>query len=264
MSPPNTNPLSYNEFINQIAALAVYTIDDIGGVNEIVNDAAAQAIVPMMLNYAELRIQRDLDLLQSQTETNTYTLTQGNPILQIPIDDFLTLQTFEITQVSDGKVVNSSPMLPVSKEFIQNCYSGLASAGTPQYWAPVGDNFGDGADTWNKVLVGPTPNFAYTTRVTGTIRTPSLFKYAEAGVADTKYTYISSYYPDMLIMASMIYITMFQRNFGGTSDDPAMGMSYEKQYQALRLGAMPEENRKKSQASGWSPYSTPTAATPTR
>lgn len=259
----NTNPLNYNAYIRQIGVLAVVTTTEVGGVEESIDDAFNE-IVPQMLNYAELRIQRDLDLLQSQTSNNTYQLTQGNPILRIPIDDFLTLQTFEITQVSDGNVVNATPLLPVSKEFIQNCYSGLANAGTPQYWAPVGDDFGDGADTYNKVLLGPVPNFAYTTRVTGTIRTPSLFKYAETGIADTKYTYISAYYSDMLIMASMIYITMFQRNFGGTSDDPAMGMSYEKAYQALRLGAIPEENRKKSQASGWSPYSTPTAATPTR
>lgn len=263
MSTPNTNPLSYNDYIRQVCALAVYTTQEVSGVVEGVDDAF-NVIVPQMLNYAELRIQRDLDLLQSQTATNSYALTAGNPILQIPIDDFLTLQTMEVTQVSAGKVVNSDPMTPVSKEYIQNCYGGQSSAGTPQFWAPVGDNFNDGADTWNKVLVGPVPNFAYTLRVTGTIRTPSLFKYSETGVADTKYTYISSYYPDMLIMASMIYITMFQRNFGGTSDDPAMGATYEKQYQTLRLGAIPEENRKKAQASGWSPYSTPTAATPTR
>jgi hypothetical protein len=68
----------------------------------------------------------------------------------------------------------------------------------------------------------------------------------------------------MLIMASMIYISAFQRNFGPTSDTPESGMTYEKQYQALRLGAIAEENRKKFQCSGWSSYSTPTSATPTR
>jgi hypothetical protein len=61
----------------------------------------------------------------------------------------------------------------------------------------------------------------------------------------------------MLIMASMIYISAYQRNFSATSDDPAMPMNYEKQYQALRLGAIAEENRKKGMGSGWSSYSTP-------
>jgi hypothetical protein len=227
-------------------------------------DAPLQAIVPMILHYAELRIQRDLDLLPSQTSNNTYVLTPGNSVLDIPIDDFLTLQTFEITQMSGTSTVNASPLLPVSKEFIQNCYGGQASAGTPQYYAMVGDTFGNGADTNNKVLLGPTPNSAYTVRVTGTIRTPSLFKYSVAGVADTSFTWISAYLPDMLIMASMVYISAFQRNFSATSDSADMGLSYEKAYQALRLGAIPEENRKKFEASGWSSYSTPIAATPTR
>ena len=93
---------------------------------------------------------------------------------------------------------------------------------------------------------------------------PSLYLNAVTGIADTGYTYISQFLPDMLLMASMIYITMFQRNFGPVADTPESGMTYEKQYQALRLGAIAEENRRKGQASAWSSYSTPTAATPTR
>jgi hypothetical protein len=68
----------------------------------------------------------------------------------------------------------------------------------------------------------------------------------------------------MLMLGSMIYISMFQRNFGVASDTPESGMTYEKQYQALRLGAIAEENRRKLQGSAWSSYSTPTSATPTR
>jgi hypothetical protein len=68
----------------------------------------------------------------------------------------------------------------------------------------------------------------------------------------------------LLVIASMIYITMYQRNFSATSDSPDMGMTYEKQYQALRLGAIGEEDRRKQMGSAWSAYATPTSATPTR
>lgn len=251
-----TNPLSYNAYIQQMGVMAVVMTEEIGGVYQGV-DPAFQEITPQMLNYAELRIQRDLDLLASQA-ANTYTLTAGDPILSLPVDDFLTVQTLAV------KAPGAIPLLPVSKEFIQNVYGGPGGQGTPRYFAMVGDDFGDGADSFNNVYLGPTPNFAYSIRVTGTIRTPSLYKYATFGVADTEYTYISSYYPDMLIMASLIYISAFQRNFGPTSDTPESGMTYEKQYQALRLGAIEEENRKKQMGSGWSSYSTPTSATPTR
>jgi len=77
-------------------------------------------------------------------------------------------------------------------------------------------------------------------------------------------TYISTNLPDMMIMASMIYISAYQRNFGRQSDDPQMAQSYENQYQALLRSAMVEENRKKYEASAWSSYSPAPAATPIR
>jgi hypothetical protein len=256
MSTPGTNPLSYNDFVTHMGVMAVVQTQSVGGVVEGI-DPAFTEIIPNMLNYAELRIQRDLDLLASQA-TNTYTLTAGNPILGIPVNDFFTIQTMAV-QTNGG-----TPLLPVSKEYIQNVYGGPGGQGTPQYFAMVGDDFGDGANTFTNVLLGPPPNYNYTVRVTGTIRTPSLFQYASAGVADTATTWISTNVPDMLIMASMIYISAFQRNFGVASSDPDSGMTYEKQYQALRLGAISEENRRKFQGSAWSSYSTPTSATPTR
>jgi hypothetical protein len=262
MSSPATNPLSYNAYIQQIGILAVALTQETAGVYQFV-DAPFQSIVGQMLNYAELRIQRDLDFLQAKTY-NSYTLTQGVNILSIPINDFLILETLECTQTSNGTVVDSWPLTPASKEFIQNCYSGLFIADAPKYFAMYGDNFGDGANSNVNVLLGPTPNFAYTVRATGVIRLPSLAQFATAGPADTSYTYISQFMPDMLIMASMIYVSAFQRNFSSTSSEQDMPMSYEKQYQALRLGALTEENRKKFQASGWSSYSTPVSATPTR
>ena len=264
MSTANTNELSYNAYITQMASMAVVTANETAtpGVMQFI-DAPLQAIVPMMLNYAELRIQRDLDLLAGQT-SNIYTLAAQNNIFPRPINDFFTVETLEILYMNGSQVVNAQPLLPVSKEFIQNCYGGLSSAGTPQYYAMYGDNFGNGAFTNNNILLGPPPNFAYPIRVTGLIKIPSLFSYATAGVADTQFTYISAYYPDMLVMASMIYISAFQRNFSATADDSPMGQTYEKQYQALRIGAVQDENERNLEGSAWTAYMTPTAATPTR
>lgn len=257
-----TNPLSYNQYIQNVGVMAVALTQSVGGVYQFV-DAPLQTITAQMLNYAELRIARDLDMLASQT-SNIYTLTAGANVFSLPVDDFLKVQTLEIVMLSSGSVVNSSPVLMVSKEFIQNVYGGLASAGTPQYAALYGDNFGDEQDSFTNILFGPAPNFAYSLRVTGTALAASLYKSATSGPADTVFTYISAYYPDLLMMASMIYISAFQRNFSATSDSADMGQSYEKQYQTLRLGAIPLENQRKQQGSGWSAYSTPIAATPTR
>jgi hypothetical protein len=75
-------------------------------------------------------------------------------------------------------------------------------------------------------------------------------------------TWISTYLPDLFIMASMVYVSAYQRNFGRVNDDPQMAQTYEGQYMALLNGARTEEFRKKFQGSAWtsqgpSPISTP-------
>lgn len=257
MTSPATNTLNYNLYVQQLGIMAVATTQEVAGVYQFV-DEPLQGALPSALNYAELRIQRDIDFLNARS-ANTYALVQNNNLFSIPVNDFMIVETFEVTLGS-----GTTTLLPVTKEFIQNCYGSSSSPGPPQYFAMYGDTFGDGANTSINILLGPSPDAAYPVNVTGVIRLPSLAKYATVGLADTSYTYISEFMPDMLIMASMIYISAFQRNFSATADDSPMGQTYEKQYQALRLGALSEENRKKFQASGWSSYSTPTAATPTR
>jgi hypothetical protein len=77
-------------------------------------------------------------------------------------------------------------------------------------------------------------------------------------------TFISLYLPDLFIMASMIYISAYQRNFGRANDDPQMAVTYESQYQALLKTADLEENRKKFEAAAWSSQEPSISATPTR
>lgn len=80
----------------------------------------------------------------------------------------------------------------------------------------------------------------------------------------TSVSFLSQYFPDLLIMAAMVYISAYQRGFGTMAGDPAMAQSYEAQYQALLKAAMGEESRKKYEASGWSSQAPATIATPTR
>jgi len=98
---------------------------------------------------------------------------------------------------------------------------------------------------------------AYQVRLTGTVRSAPLS-------ATNTQTYISTNLPDMMIMASMIYISAYQRNFGRQSDDPQMAQSYESQYQVLLRSALSEENRKKYQDAAWTSYSQSPVATPSR
>ena len=262
MTAPATNPLSWNAYVTQLGLLVPVGTTLASGLVTL-NDVNLQASLPMILNYAELRIQRDMDFLAAQS-SNTYTLTAGQYVFPLPISDFAIVQRVVIEQLSGSQVVSTAPLIQVSQEFLQNVYGGLQNAGMPRYYAMVGDSFGNGGDVNNNITFGPTPSYPFTIRVHGLTRMPSLYTYAIAGPADATYTYISQWYPDLLIIASMIYVGAYQKNWSITGDDSPASQSYEKQYQALRISAIAEENRKKSQGSGWSSYSTPVSATPTR
>lgn len=252
-----TTPLTYNGYVSQIATMAVVQTTTSSGVVVGVDDAF-NSIIPQMLNYAELRIQRDLDLLPSQT-SRTYTLNAGSNQLQISVDDFVTLQSL---QVDSGGV--QVPLLPVTKEYLQNVYNSPANQGVPAYFAMYGGDLSTGGNTYNNIIVGPYADINYGVTATGTVRLPSLYKNATTPLASTATTFISTYLPDLLIQASMIYIAQYQRNFGQASNDPAMGPTYEAQYQNLLRSAVVEEARKKYTSSAWSSMSPAVAATPTR
>jgi hypothetical protein len=260
-----TTALSYNDYVTQIATLAVLqnTLVTTGtSPNSLVTstDPNFQEIIPQMLNYAELRIQRDLDFLATQNANSSYNLTSGNNTLTIPTSTFVTLQTIFVTDGTGGV----TPLTPVTKEFLRNVYGTSSGSGVPLYFAVYGGDVATGGQTSQNIIFGPWPNSNYSVTITGTTRQPTLNNYAVAGQADTTYTFISQNLPDIMIMASMIYISAYQRNFGRINDDPAMAQTYESQYQALIKGAMVEEARKKFQASGWTSYSPSPVATPTR
>jgi hypothetical protein len=264
MSTPNTTPLTYNGYVVQIATMAVVNTTVTAGVVVGV-DAAFNDIIPQMLNYSELRIQRDLDLLPL-TSSNTYTMPAGNNIFEISTNDFVTIQTITGAPSSGcgGLSPLPLPLLPTTKQFLDNVYGFGSTSGVPLYFAMYGGDYPSGT-VYNKMFIGPTPDRNYSVTVTGTVRMPTLYQYSTNPTdANTGTTFISTYYPDLLIMASMIYISAYQRNFGRMSDDPSMAQSYESQYQTLLKGAATEEYRKKFQAAAWSSDSTSPVATPTR
>jgi hypothetical protein len=256
---PQTTPLTYNGYVTQVATMAVVNVTTTAGVVVGV-DTAFNDLIPQMLNYAELRIQRDLDLLPSQT-SRPYTLSTGNNQLQLGAYDFVTVQTISLSVSGE-----TYPLLPATKEYLQNVYgsSAIANRAQPKLFAMLGGDLATGGETSNIILLGPYPDAPYTVEVVGTVRLPTLYENATTLLASTGTTFISTYFPDLLIQASLIYISQFQRNFGAASNDPSMGPTYELQYQNLLKGAAIEEGRKKFSASAWSSMSPPVAATPTR
>jgi hypothetical protein len=220
-------------------------------------------ILPQMLTYAENRIYRDLDFMFTSTSVTGYRFTTGDRQLTIPYNlangsgNFVVSEQINvITPVgtSDPNLGTRTPLVASTKEFLDAVYGSSSSTyrGVPQYYAAFNDNL---------FLVGPFPDAAYYVEVVGTYRPNSLSPNSTwNGVTGT--TFISTYLPETLIMASMVYISAYQRNFGRMNDDPQMAQSYEGQYQALIKSAASEESRKKYESAAWSsqamsPFSTP-------
>lgn len=236
-----TTGLTYSQYVTQIATLAV--VDP--------NDANYQAILPQMITYAENRMYRDLDFLFTSIATTAYGLTVGSRQISVPSGTFVVPEQINVitpvgTTGPDTGVRN--PLLPCTKEFLDQVYNNSQARGLPQYFCPFDDY---------TFLVGPYPDQNYMCEIIGTYRPDSLS-------ASNTTTFISLYLPDMMIMASMVYISGYQRNFGRANDDPQMAVTYESQYQTLLKSALSEENRKKFEAAAWSSQSMSPTSTPTR
>lgn len=210
-------------------------------------------ILPQMITYAENRMYRDLDFLFTSVATTAYGMTAGSRQISVPQGTFVVPEQINVITpagTTDPDQGTRVPLLPTTKEFLDACYgSGLsANRGLPQYWVPFDDY---------TFLVGPYPDANYSCEIVGTYRPDSLS-------ATNKTTFISLYLPDVFIMASMIYISAYQRNFGRANDDPQMAITYESQYMALLKSADLEENRKKFEAAAWSSQEPSVSATSTR
>lgn len=243
--------LTYSTYKTQIAQMAVVAEDDTNFL----------AILPMMIDYASLRIARDLDLMFTSASLHGagYKLTAGNRNLSFSQNlpdgtSFVVSEQINLivgaTEATNPDTGTRVPLLPTSKEFLDAVYGSAAPANRaqPKYFVPFNETL---------FFVGPVPDVDYYVEVVGTLRPAPLSDLVPE-------TFISQYLPDLLVMASMVYISAYQRNFGKESDDPQMAQSYEGQYQTLLKSASVEEARKKFEASGWSSQSPAPVATPTR
>jgi hypothetical protein len=257
--PGPTIALTYNGYVVQMATLAVYNyVPASPGVPVVGVEPFFNALIPQMLNYAELRIQRDVDLMALQTSgPASYPTAIGSGALAIPVADFVTVQTLARLDPSGA----GTPLTPASKAWLQAVYGAGSTFGPPLYYAPIGGDQATAGQTSNRFLLGPIPDLVYGMNVTGTIRMPSLGLLVPSDGTGT--TFIATWLPDLLIAASMIYITAAQRNFGAASSDPQMGMSWEGVYQTALASEVVEEAKKHFEGAAWTSRGPAPVAAPT-
>lgn len=237
-----TTGLNYSQYVTQMATMAV--------VEE--TDPAFVTILPQMITAAENSIYRDLNLLNTTITYSSASVASGSRSITVPEGTFVTTEQINLITPAgqtDPNAATRVALLPTTKEFLDGVYGASSATGQPKYYCAFDQNV---------FLVGPFPDASYHVEIIGTYRPDSLS-------ASNTTTFLSLYFPDLMIAASMVYISMYQRNFtGANANDPQMGTSWETKYQTLLKSAATEEARKSYEAAAWSSQAPATVASPTR
>lgn len=233
---------NYTQFIANLSNLLVIPDDD-------VNYLAA---ITTIIDDAEQRIYRELDLLSTIVRDTGGTLTANTRSFTLP----QTNGRFVVTESMNvfypvGTQTNRKQLVPVTREFLDAIWGNEAATSAsaiPDYYAMITDQ---------QIIVGPSPGAGYTMEVIGTIRPTPLS-------VTNPTTYLTLYLPDLFMAEALIFGYGYLKDFGAATDDPQSAMGWGKHYTDLWASANTEENRKKYMGPAWTPKQPAPLATPAR
>ncbi len=224
--------MNYTSYITSIANLMPI---------ESTTQANFVIMAPNMIDDAEQRLYRELDLLNTIQRDSSSAFVTGTRTFNLPsslstffvVDSMYAITPAGTTNPDQG---TRNFLTPVSRTFLDVLYPSSNGSSVPQYFAPT---------TQTSFIVGPWPDQAYQAEVVGTFR--------PAAISTTNATtLLSVFFPDLLIAASMVFVSGYMKNYGASVDDPQQGVTWESHYNALLRSAQVEESRKKFTAEGWS------------
>lgn len=197
-------------------------------------DTNFQTILPTIITNAELRLQRDLDLVDSTVRDSsaTFALSTRNFTLPSTNGTFIVIEQLNVITpagTTNPELGTRNPLVPMSIDTLDALWPNSSGSTLPAYFSMMDQDL---------AIVGPFPDQTYTVEVVGTQRFNSL----STAVATTP---LSVFFPDLFLSASMVEAAAFQRNFGAMADDPKMATSWESHYQTILKSAQTEESKKK-------------------
>jgi hypothetical protein len=216
-------PYSYTTFVPALAS--VLEVDPA--------DADFVAQLPQIIDDAEQRIYRELDLLVSII-TVTSALTANSRFFTLPVTSgggtvhFLVVDAVNVFDAASTR----HPLTPATREgidFLWPSETAASAASIPGLFARISDT---------QLLVGSAPGAAWACEVIGTIRPAPLS-------ASNPNTYLSNYLSDLFFAGCMVSATGgLLKNYGAQSDSAPQGLSWEGQFQQRLASARKEELRK--------------------
>lgn len=221
--------LTYNDFVNTIANIT--TMDS--------TQPEFAQILPRAIEYAEDRIYREIDLINTVYINDETSLTPGNRNFALPPAPYGNYLTVQGINVIPQALLQRVQLQPVAIAFLNAVWGSPANASVPQYFAMVNQD---------NLIVGPWPDAPYRVEVIGTFQPEPLSE-------TNPTTQLTIYLPDLFIAAAMIFMSGWQRDFGSQADNPAQAQSWSSQYDVLFKSANLLELRKKFAGIGWTSLS---------
>jgi hypothetical protein len=241
--------LTYASFVSEIATITV-----ISSTILVNGDTNFQGIMPGVIDYAEGRLWRDLDLPAARVTDTSVTCSSGVRTIALSTTQgtLLVIETLNLFSSAGTTSSNGTriPLTPVSKAVVDAVYPSATSSNTglPEYFARVTDT---------QIILGPTPDQAYGTEVVATTRPAPLS-------ATNSTTWLSANVPELMVAAGMIFASGYMRDFGAQTDNPQLAQSWEGQYGNLLKSMNVDSLRMKFQSDAWSAQIPSPIATPPR
>ena len=188
-------------------------------------------LIPATIDYAEQRIYRELNLLSTRVANSSSNLTANSRSFTLPTPatgPFITVTGLNVitpvgATTSGGKRNQLVPRSRMFVDYIADYEAASSSSVIPSMYYMRDQS---------TVIVGPSPGASFNMEVIGTIRPNPLS-------STTTTTFLTQYFPDMFLNASMIYVC------GHMKDYAAQMQSWESLYKTQLESANLEEMRKR-------------------
>lgn len=202
------------------------------------SDSDWAGILPQVVDSAELRVLRDVDLLVTRKYATTpFVIGLPGALVQPPTD--MVVPRYYGFYTPAGGFTSWKGLDRKEESYLRYYWPDRSQVAEPKYFALLGTG---------ALLISPSPDATYISELGYTFRPTSLYGLG-AGIT----TYISANLPDVMFCAAMIFISGYQKNFGAQADDPKMAVSWLSEYEKAKTAAVAEEGRRKAEQ--WADHS---------
>lgn len=217
-------------------------------------------ILPNAIDYVEQRLYRELDCISENVTDASASTVANDRRFTLPTSKG-TFQIVTNINVITGALTPESgtrnSCTPTSRDVLDWIWPSVVGAGVPNQWCYYSQANLAGFTQPDNIIFGPWPDQVYPVEVVGKIIPTPLS-------ASNPTTFLSLYYPDLMIAASMVFFAGALKNYSAQSDDPKMAMSWEQQLQTLLASASKWEARKRFGGASWTAQAVEPNAVPQR